>query len=355
MNNKNQLGTSFFALLLVTFFVLLSLVVALFIVMTNGEDEKEYDVIFSPDILDETDDSKETSVTDVVLNNTSLFPTHQTKVSYIIPTSTDVKEITDSAVTSQHSILVDLSEYISIAEKGADERIYPASMTKVMTLIVACERVTRLDEKLTVTTDIALFAEKNDGSGIGLKVGESYTVEDLLFLISYRSDTIASHLIANYIAGSEEAFVELMNAKVKELGLTATNFTNCTGLYDENNYTTCREMASIMAYALENQLAYRCLSEYTGRSIMIGGVKCTAYSGWYSQRFSDNPRFTGGKVIAGKTGYTDESGYTLVSCAEINGKRYINVIVTRTNKDTGVKVQEKPSADQVKYIYKSYS
>ena len=113
-------------------------------------------------------------------------------------------------------------------------------------------------------------------------------------------------------------------------------------------------MASIMAYALDNEMAYRCLSEYHGRAIMIEGQKCTAYSGWYSQRFSDNPKFTGGKIIAGKTGYTDESGYTLVSCAEIDGKRYINVIITRTDKNSNVKVQEGASADQVKYIYKTY-
>ena len=121
-------------------------------------------------------------------------------------------------------------------------------------------------------------------------------------------------------------------------------------------------MASIMAYALDNEMVFRCLSEFTGRPIMIGGVQCYAYSGWYSQRFDNKHTFTKDtkdkktyRIIAGKTGYTDESGYTLVSCAEIEGKRYINVIVTRTNKNSTTKVQEKPSAEEVKYIYKTYS
>ncbi len=348
MTNKNSAGKAFYAVIYFALLVALALIISLFFIVL-GDGEKS-DV---PDNLNNNNE-RETDAIDVVLDNTPLFQTVESRTSYIIPKDDNVKTINDSTVTSEHAILVDLSSYTSVAEKRADEKIYPASMTKVMTLIVACERVTNLDEMLTVTDEIATFAEKNDGSGIGLKVGESYTVEDLLFLISYQSDTIASLLIAEHIAGSETAFVQLMNDKAEELGLTNTSFANCTGLYNDNNYTTCREMASIMAYALDNEMAYRCLSEYRGRALTIGGVDCTAYSGWYSQRFDDNPRFTGGRIIAGKTGYTDESGYTLVSCAEIDGKRYINVIITRTDKNSNVKVQEGPSADQVKYIYKNY-
>ena len=288
-------------------------------------------------------------------NKTPLFPTTPSRSIYVIGQAADVKTIDSTSIKSQHSILVKLSSYESIAEKSADVKIYPASMTKVMTLIIACENVTDLQKKLTVTEEIAKFAADNEGSGVGLKVGESYSVDDLLYLISYQSDTIASILIAKEIAGSEANFVKMMNDKVKALGLTSTNFTNCTGLYNDNNYTTCREMASIMAYALDNEKVYSCLSSYTGRSMTVGDKDCTFYSGWYSYRFDDNPKFSGGKIIAGKTGYTDESGYTLVSCAMIDGERYINVIVTRTDKNSTVKVQEAPSAAEVKYIYQNYS
>lgn len=349
MNSNNPVGKAFYAIIYFALLVAFALIIALFFIVfdlgkkTDGTNDVNNDT------------SKETAAIDVVLDNSPLFPTVESRTSYIIPKDEAVKEIADSKITSQHAILVDLSSYTSIAEKGADDKIYPASMTKVMTLIVACERVTNLDEKLTVTEEITEYAKNNEGSGVGLKIGDSYTVEDLLYLVSYQSDTIASLLIANHIAGSEAAFVELMNDKALELGLTNTHFANCTGLYNVNNYTTCREMASIMAYALDNELAFRCLSSYTGRKYTVGGVDCIFYSGWYSQRFSDNPKVSGGRIIAGKTGYTDESGYTLVSCAEIDGKRYINVIITRTDKNSTVKVQEGPSAEQVKYIYKTYS
>lgn len=347
MNDKYQVGSSFFVVLLITMVVLLSLIISLFAVVTRTDDKNDNSQI--------ADTQSDTEYVSAALNNSPIFKTQHSRDSYIIGQAADVVQITDSAITSQHTILVKLSSFESIAEKEADKIIYPASMTKVMTLIVACEAVTDLDEKLTVTEDIAKFAEDNDGSGVGLKVGESYRVEDLLYLISYQSDTIASHLIARHVAGSEEAFVALMNDKAVGLGLTSTKFANCTGLYNDNNYTTCREMASIMAYAMDNEMVYSCLSSFRGRPLTVGGVNCIFYSGWYSSRFGDNPKFTGGKIIAGKTGYTDESGYTLVSCAEINGERYINVIVTRTNKNSNIKVQEGHSADQVKYIYKTYS
>ena len=348
MTDKNLTAKSVYVVILATLLVALALIISMFCIVLGDREE--------PYVQDAPGSDKEsdTAVVDVVLDNTPLFPTRESRTSYIIPQSDAVKTISDSGITSEHAILVDLSSYSSVAEKAADDKIYPASMTKVMTLIVACERVTNLSEMLTVTEEITKYAADNEGSGVGLKIGDKFTVEDLLYLVSYQSDTIASLLIADHIAGSEAAFVELMNDKAKELGLTNTNFANCTGLYNENNYTTCREMASIMAYALDNELAYRCLSSYTGRKYTVGGVDCIFYCGWYSQRFKDNPKVSGGKIIAGKTGYTDESGYTLASCAEIDGKRYINVIITRTDKNSTVKVQEGPSADQVKYIYKNY-
>ena len=294
MNDKYQVGSSFFVVLLITMVVLLSLIISLFAVVTRTDDKNDNSQI--------ADTQSDTEYVSAALNNSPIFKTQHSRDSYIIGQAADVVQITDSAITSQHTILVKLSSFESVAEKEADKIIYPASMTKVMTLIVACEAVTDLDEKLTVTEDIAKFAEDNDGSGVGLKVGESYRVEDLLYLISYQSDTIASHLIARHVAGSEEAFVALMSDKAVELGLTSTKFANCTGLYNDNNYTTCREMASIMAYAMDNEMVYSCLSSSRGRPLTVGGVNCIFYSGWYSSRFGDNPKFTGGKIIAGKTG-----------------------------------------------------
>lgn len=284
-----------------------------------------------------------------------LFPTIETRESYKITTSPSVVTLTDDFIKSNNTILVKVtdSSLTSIAEKGADQKMYPASMTKVMTLIVACENVKDLSKKLTVTEEMALYAEKQGGSGAGLRVGESYSVEDLLYLVAYQSDTIACLLLATDIAGNEAAFVDMMNAKVRAIGLSGTHFANCTGLFDEQNYSTCRDIASIMAYALDNSMAYKCLSSYTGRPMTVGGVDCIFYAGWYSQRFKDKPKLKTVTVKAGKTGYIDESGVSLVSYAEsADGARYINVIVGRPK---GSGLSETLSTEEVKKIYNTYA
>ena len=290
------------------------------------------------------------------VNKTPLYPTNATRTSYKIDTSDSVVILEgEDFIASNNTILVKLGSdsMTAIVEKNADAKIYPASMTKVMTLIVACERVTDLSEMLTVTETEAQYMAEQGGSGVGLKVGESYSVEDLIYLISYQSDTVAAILIANHIAGSEEAFVELMNQKVEELGLSGTHFANCTGLHNENNYSTCRDMASIMAYALDNEFAYKCLSGFIGRPMTVGGVDCTFYSTWYSTRFRDNPRLSTVTVKAAKTGYIDESGMSLVSFAiGSDGQKYINVIVGQP-KGSGLDATK--STAEVKKIYNTYA
>ena len=352
MNNKNQVGPGFFVVLLVTFLVLVTLIASLFVVMSNDGDIVDN----SPETEDtheQKNPPKDTSAIEVGVNNAPLFPTNPRRTSYDIGTSSEVKTLSEE-IKSNNTILVELDSYTSIVEKSADEKMYPASMTKVMTLLVACERVTDLQKKLVVTQEIADYSEKNDGSGAGLKVGESYSIEDLLYLVSYKSDTIASILIAEEIAGSEAAFVTLMNEKAAEIGLKGTNFVNCTGLYNENHYSTCRDIAMIMAYTMDNELAYKCLSSYRGRPMVVGGVDCTFYSTWYSgkSRFADNPNLKTSTVVAAKTGYTDESGVTLVSVAKgDNGKTYINVIVGCPK---GSGLTETMSTQEVKYIYNTY-
>ena len=208
-------------------------------------------------VTSSTTDSNDDLSTPVVNNTTPLFPTNETRTSYKISASDSVVTLSgDDFILSNNTILVKVGKdsLTSLVEKNSDERMFPASMTKVMTLIVACERVTDLSKKLTVDEDVAQFAYEQGGSGAGLKAGESYTVEDLLYLISYKSDTIASILIAEHVAGSQEAFVELMNKKATDIGLSGTHFANCTGLYNENNYSTCRDIASIMVYALDNEM-----------------------------------------------------------------------------------------------------
>ncbi len=363
-NSDNQgreieIRLSFIIILAVTLFLLVALTIGLFVAMhIEGKDSgiDRGGSVGGNNNASVKDDGGES--TPVYKNNTPLFPTKESRDSYKISTSPNVVELKDdSFIRSNNTILVELKSdgMVSIVEKAADKKMYPASMTKVMTLLVACENVTDLNEKLTVTPEMVTYAANNDASGAGLKAGESYKVEDLLYLTIYTSDTIACLLLSEHIAGSEEAFVGMMNAKAKEIGLTGTNFANCTGLHSENNYSTCRDMAMIMSYALDNEMANKCLTSYKGREMVVGGQNCTFYSAWYSghARFADDPRLDSVTVMGAKTGYIDESGISLVSYAVgTDGKKFINVIV---GEPKGSGLSESISTKEVKKIYNTYA
>ena len=240
-------------------------------------------------------------------------------------------------------------------------------MTKVMTLLVACENVTSLTKKLTVTQEAIDYKRSQGGSGllVDSSLGDAFTIEDLLYILSYDSDTIACLLLAKEVAGSEAAFVDMMNQKATSLGLTATHFTNSTGLHNEEHYSTCRDMAAIMAYALDNTLARRILlsTEDKAFNAYKGNtdekvVTYYASPDWYQvgggSRFKGNVKLNTVTVKGGKTGYTDEAGVCLVTYAESNstGKCYINVIV---GKPKGSGVTESVSTADVKCIYNTYA
>ena len=266
--------------------------------------------------------------------------------SYKISTDQNVRYITD-AISAKQAILVDLDTYTSIAEKGADTKIYPASMTKVMSLLVACERLKSLTTKLTVTKEISDYAYKMGGSQFGVKIGDELDTQDLLYLTSYYSDTVAVIMLANHIAGSEEKFVDMMNEKARSLGLSNTNFDNCTGLHSSNNYTTCREMAVIMAYALDNPLCKELLTNTESYKMPTNSNTYTLWGpSWYRDRLSSKPTLETVRVSGGKTGYIDESGYCLVSYAvsKSSGKKYVQVVVG----------EKSPGAD-AKAIYNNYA
>ena len=375
MNDKKdtltiEIKPSFLIILAVTLLLLVGLVVGLFIVMNrDGDSHLGHGGVGAPPGGGKTQTTTAASSEDIpVINDSTPFsPTLETRSSYKPVASASVVNISD-AINANNAILVKVTKdsLVSTHEKAADTRIYPASITKVMTLIVACERVTKTDidgeVKLEVTQEIAQYAAENDGSGAGLKVGDKYTVEDLLYLIAYKSDTIASMLIAEHIAGSHEAFVALMNEKAAELGMSGTHFENCTGLYHSNHYSTCRDIAAMMAYALDNELAYSCLTSYQGRAMTVGGVDCKFYAGWYSGRpgqnnlgFQDNPSLSTVKVLGGKTGYTDESGFTFVTVAQDKDDptvRYINVMI---GKPKGQGYTATKFMEDYKNIYNTYA
>ena len=240
--------------------------------------------------------------------------------------TTDATVTTGADVISERSIMIDLQSGDILMQKGYKDRICPASMTKVLTVLVAAEHLTdeELDNKFTITHDITAYVWEHDLSAVNWADNEEVTVRDLLYGTILPSGADAAIGLATYIAGSEDAFVEMMNEKINELGLSSSShFTNCVGLYDDNHYSTVYDIAMIMEAAIENDLAREVLStkRYTTSSTTEhpDGIEI---SNWFLRRIEDKD--TGGEVIAAKTGFVNESKNCAVSYGKDNsGNEFI--------------------------------
>ena len=246
--------------------------------------------------------------------------------SYSFEETEHTKNIYSENVISTHAILIDESTDTIVASKGARERISPASMTKVLTVLVAAEHITeeQLEDTFTMTIDITDYSYVNDCSNVGFLVDEKVKVKDLFYGTILPSGGDAAVGLATYVAGSHEAFVDLMNEKLQELGLSDTaHFTNCVGLYDENHYCTIYDMAIIMKAAMQNELCREVLKTkcYTTEAT-AEHPEGLIISNWFLRRIEDKE--TEGEVLGAKTGYVAESGSCAVSYQESDdGTPYI--------------------------------
>ena len=229
-------------------------------------------------------------------------------------------------VNANFAILIDADAGLVVAEKNGSAKMYPASMTKVMTLLVACEHITDLSEKLEITQDIVDYVKKEGASNCGFKAGEQVTMLDLLYGLILPSGADAALALVRRIAGSEEQFVALMNQKAQQLGISATtHFTNCTGLYNDNHYSTAEDMAIIMRAAAQNSVAATILTtrSYTTQA---NNKRTTglSFSNLFLKRI--DTQTTGGQVNFAKTGYVAKAGNCAVSYfTAASGRHYICV------------------------------
>ena len=228
---------------------------------------------------------------------------------------------------SAYAVVVDVENGTILAEKDARAVISPASMTKILTLLVGAEHVTDLDDTFTMTIDITDYCYVNDCSVVGLEVGETVSVRELLYGTILPSGADAALGLATYVAGSQEAFVVLMNEKLEELGLSETaHFTNCVGLYDPEHFCTVYDMAMILRAAMENELCREVLNARTYETAPTEEhPEGQILSNWFLRRIEDKD--TGGiEVIGAKTGYVAQSGSCAASCGrDAAGKEYICV------------------------------
>ena len=244
-----------------------------------------------------------------------------------IPLS-DASTVTVSAndIYSSNIIMVDLSTNKVVCELGADAKIYPASLTKVMTVIVACDLIKDMDETTTIPEDVIESLKAAKASRAYLASDTPYTMQDLLYGAMLPSGADACYGLAKHLAGSEEAFVKLMNQKATEIGCSGTNFVNTTGLHNDNHYSTVRDMATIMAYAMNNPELKKIMAagEYTPSSKIVGfNYMESLWKGQLGEYKSSKAT-----MYAAKTGMTDEAGHCLASLSKAtNGKEYIIISV----------------------------
>ena len=243
------------------------------------------------------------------------------------PTAAEnVTELTANNISSEHAVLLDVDNNTILAQRDPDARIYPASMTKIMTLLVAAEHIENMDDTFTMTYDIIAPLIDAEASRAGFEEGETVPLKDLMYGIALPSGADATTAIAIYLCGSEDEFVKLMNEKAEELGLENTHFTNASGLYDPNHYSTATDIAMLMSAVMENDTCREILGtyQYTTSATEQHPEGIPLESTMFSRMYGNE--VTGITIEAGKTGYTDEAGHCLVSYAtDADGKQFIAV------------------------------
>ena len=218
-------------------------------------------------------------------------------------------------------INLDDDSYPVVVEKNADERLYPASLTKIVTAMVVINNVKDLQAK-TKMSQSAFEATLGTGAQVaGIEIGEELTVEQLLYLTMVHSACDACQVLAEYVSGSSAAFVQKMNEWVKSIGCKDTNFVNPDGLHDANHYTTARDMAKITLEALKNptftkiatttQVKFHNSNLYHTNLMLQQGF--TTYYYEYAQGI--------------KTGSTEEAEYCVVTKASKDGYNYLAVVL----------------------------
>ncbi len=250
----------------------------------------------------------------------------------VTPLSAKAEETTQDGLTypnisSRYAYLMDMDTDQVLWSKAGEERMYPASMTKIMTIILGLDYLHDLDMQVRITRDMWMGLLDEAASVAGFRIGDSPTVRDLLYGAALPSGAEACNAIATAAGGTIENFVTMMNDKAAELGMTGTHFVNPHGLHHEDHYSTCRDIAILMKYCMQNETFREILSakEYqTGRLYTnYYGIKMKSSVWYYVNTVGHGYQIPG--FLGGKTGYTVPAGRCLVSAANVNGMSLILV------------------------------
>ncbi len=270
----------------------------------NPTEEATAELTVVETIIDDTDSSEPENINPFLEKSEdaqSFFEGYE-------PSTDSIAYLGSEEVISKNAVLINLDEGKVVASRDGDVRINPASMTKILTLLVAAEHIEDLDDTYEMTQEIGDFVFSKDCSQVGFSVGEKVTVRDMLYGTILPSGADAAMCLAEYIAGSQEEFVAMMNDKLEELGISDTaHFTNCVGIYNEDHYCTLTDMAMILKAAEENKLCHEVLNarKYT-TSATTEHPEGILISNWFLRRIEDKD--THGEVIGAKTGFVNQSG-----------------------------------------------
>ena len=239
------------------------------------------------------------------------------------------------AVYAQSAIVMEADTGMILYAKDMEQKNYPASITKIMTALLALENC-ELNEEIEFSY-YATHSIEYGSSSIARTEGEILTVEEALYGLMLSSANECANALAEHIAGSNEEFAVLMNSKVKELGCVNTNFANPSGLHNENHYTCAYDMALITKAALENEDFRRIAGTdyYTLRATNKNSEELWMQNHHYMIAPYKTAKYLDDTVFAGKTGYTTDALNTLVTCGKRNGMDVI--VVTMRTRSTGEK------------------
>lgn len=242
-------------------------------------------------------------------------------------------EITLDSLHSTYALLIDAETGQVLAQKNSEDRMYPASMTKLMAALVAVEHTEDWNATVEIPYEIFSRLYIEHASLAGFEPEEKVMPKELLYGMLLSSGAECCNAYAMWLAGDEDTFVEWMNLKAAELGMENTHFTNTTGLHNEEHYSTAEDMATLL---------YQCIQDETIRSVLKTETYQTAATAKHPQgltlestlfqTINESKALTkklktiqakGVMLLGGKTGYTSQAGMCLASFASVGGREYI--------------------------------
>lgn len=230
-----------------------------------------------------------------------------------------------NTIESKYAILVDVENHQTLFSKNSQDKISPASLTKIMSTIIAIEYYDDYHLPLRITENSLQQLALQNSSLAGFVADEKVSIEDLLYATLLSSGGEATMTLANNIAGNEKNFVAMMNQKAQELKMHNTHFTNACGFDDTNHYSTVFDIATLLEYCLQNETFRKIFTTFehstSSTNIHPHGITLTSTFASSLDDFSIHNSY----IIGAKTGYTDNAGLCLASLGKVNAHEYIFV------------------------------